>query len=75
MTPSFEHFELKLISPSFDSPLTTYLCDDCGAYAMLAEEMGIPASECHFAWFGMGDCWHATLACEKLAVRKQPRVE
>lgn len=36
------------------------------AYQILADAMGIPASECHFGWFDVDQCRKAADACEGL---------
>lgn len=36
------------------------------AYALLAERMGIPVNECHFAWFDVGRCHKALIAAREL---------
>lgn len=37
------------------------------AYARLADKLGIPKSECHFAWFDVEMCEKAKIACEQIA--------
>ena len=45
------------------------------AYAALAEEMGIPARECHFGWFREARCNEAIRAVAKLFGRDPGRRE
>ena len=37
------------------------------AYRALADRLGIPVEQCHFAWFDIAACWKAKDACMQIA--------
>lgn len=51
-----------------DSPLTRKQ-----AYRWLADQMGIPVSECHFGWFSAERCYRARDICKRFTPDDVPR--